>query len=83
MSDDRRRVATILASRIRRATVRAIFRASIRGRHDEVHALLAEACGPLPAGCDLSDPEFLDDLLDALEYRISPPDDEDPGLHVA
>lgn len=80
MTDDPRRLALTIAAKLRRSTVRAIFRAMIRGRHDEVVARIEQACGPLPPSCDLQDDVFREWLFDALEYRISPPDDDDSGI---
>lgn len=80
MPDDPRRLAVAIAAKLRKGTVRAVFRAMIRGRHDEVAARLRAALGTLPAGCDLRDEMFREWLFDALEYRISPPDDDEDGL---
>jgi hypothetical protein len=77
--DDPRRNAIILADLLGDGAVRWVFRALIRDRDDDARQHLATALGPRVAALDLADPVLREALLDALEYRISPPDDEDPG----
>ncbi|MEQ1506245.1 MAG: hypothetical protein ABMB14_28700 [Myxococcota bacterium] len=77
MLQDPRRLAFAIAGRLGARTLRAVFRALVGGRDDEARARLG-AVPWLPEGWDLADPVFREWLLEAVEYRISPPDlDED------
>jgi hypothetical protein len=68
------RAAADLAVRLRPSVVRAVFRALVHDHDAEATARLTAIVGALPPDCDLADP------LDVLEYRISPPDDEDRAV---
>lgn len=60
--------------------VRAVFRALIAERDHEAQARLIAEIGPRARSLDLGEPIFREWLLEALEYRISPPDEDDLGL---
>lgn len=77
--EDPRRDAVILADLLREGTVRAVFRALIRNRDEEALAHLRTALGSGVERLDLGEPVFREWLIEVLEYRISPPDDEDLG----
>ena len=48
--------------------------------YESYRARLRAALGPAAGDVDLMDPEYREWLLEALEYRISPPDEDDLGL---
>ncbi|MEQ1571737.1 MAG: hypothetical protein ABMA64_39275 [Myxococcota bacterium] len=76
MIPDPRAEALHIVDHLSDGVVRAVFRALIRDRDPEARARLAAAGQP----ADVADPDLREWLLEALEYRISPPDDDDLGL---
>lgn len=68
-----------IVGRLRDGAVRAVFRSLIRDEDSAAMDLLSAALGRGALLIDLSDETFREDLLEALEYRISPPDEEDTG----
>ena len=76
MSDDPRRMAMSLVGSLREGLARAALRAFVRGRDDEARRLLRRTCF-VDLDRWLADPVFVEWLLEALEYRISPPEPGD------
>src|SRR5689334_19652877 len=78
---DPRRRAQALVGGLREGTARAALRAFVRGRDEEGRRLLARAGF---AGIDawLDDAVFYEALLDALEHRIAPADDDEDADSV-
>jgi hypothetical protein len=78
--DDPRKDACTIAELLAESVVRSVFRALVRERDTEAKVRLMTALGPAAASLDLEDPVFREWFLEALGYRISPPDEEDAGL---
>jgi hypothetical protein len=78
--DDPRQDACTIADMLPESVVRSVFRALVRDRDTEAKVRLMAALGPSAASLELEDPVFREWFLEALGYRISPPDDEDTGL---
>lgn len=68
-----------IVDRLRDGVVRAVFRSLIRDEDAAAMRFLSEALGRSALLIDLSDEASREELLLALEYRISPPDEEDTG----
>jgi hypothetical protein len=77
--DDPCRDAWMIARRLPDRVVRRLFSDLVHDRDVSAAERLRRALGPLAADLDLADALFRECLLDCLEYRISPPDEEDPG----
>lgn len=69
-----------IVDQLRDGAVRAVFRALIHDRDHEAQARLVAILGGAARELDLAEPVLREWLLEALEYRISPPDDEDLGI---
>jgi hypothetical protein len=78
--DDPRHDACTIADLLPESVVRSVFRALVRDRDTEVKVRLMGALGPSASSLDLEDPVFREWFLEALGYRISPPDEDDVGL---
>lgn len=80
MSAEARRAASEVARGMRLGAARAALRAFVRGQEDEGWALVTRAAGAPLVQALRTDPQAVERLLEALEFRVSPEldDDEDP-----
>ncbi|MEZ4235096.1 MAG: hypothetical protein R3F59_02825 [Myxococcota bacterium] len=77
--DDPRRDAWLVARHLPDSAARRLLCDLVRGRDDDARRRLRRVFGAEAELLDLRDGVFREWLLESLEYRISPPDDEDPG----
>jgi hypothetical protein len=77
--DDPCRDAWLIGQRLPMRVVRRLLADLVNQRDADAAVRLRGALGPCAACLDLGDPEFREYLLESLDYRVSPPDEEDPG----